>query len=140
MPSSTSTWRTLRPSGPLCLVTRTFPNIVFATSPADPASVTTTPPTDVPTKRPLPRPPAWIFDLTTTFGVFNPVAIACALSGASATWPSGTGTPNLFNTAFAWYSWIFTEGLHHVPELRAAEDYSQAPLQLDQAQADLERP
>ena len=59
------------------------------------------------TPPPLPRPPAWIYALTTT-GKPSSSAIPTASAAVEAIFPVGTGTPKEASTAFAWYSWIFT--------------------------------
>ena len=64
-----------RPSGPVCLVTRTLPSIAFAFSKTSSADLHNfTPPWKPLLKVPLPRPPAWICDLTTT--TFSPARTA----------------------------------------------------------------
>src|SRR6266404_1942784 len=99
-PCSTSTWRTMRPSGPVWCVTSGFPRIVRANSAASAGVRTTfTPP-------PLPRPPAWICAFTTTVPPSRR-ATSAASSGVRATAPSRTGTPYLRRISFAWNSWMF---------------------------------
>src|SRR5262249_51786877 len=58
-------------------------------------------------KVPLPRPPAWICDLTTTRGVARASAPLTASSTDRAGTPLETGAPNSLRTALAWYSWMF---------------------------------
>src|SRR5438552_3826268 len=99
-PRSTSTWRTMRPSGPVWCVTSGFPRIVRANSAASSGERTTfTPP-------PLPRPPAWICAFTTTVPPSRR-ATSAASSGVPATAPSRTGTPYLRRISLAWNSWMF---------------------------------
>src|SRR5512141_284894 len=112
--SSTSTLRTTRPSGPVCGVTSVIPRIAFACWNACAASCATRIPP------PFPRPPAWIWALTTT----GP-PICCATSraavGLSATSPRGTATPYFARIDFAWYSWTFTFRIPPSGEGGAAE-------------------
>src|SRR5262245_23230561 len=54
----------------------------------------------------LPRPPAWIWALTTALPP-NPWATRAASSGVVATPPLGTATPKREKTCLAWNSWIF---------------------------------
>src|SRR6188508_1907658 len=55
----------------------------------------------------LPRPPAWICAFTTQTGPPSSFAAFSASSTLNAGMPFGTGTPNSFSTALAWYSWMF---------------------------------
>src|SRR5438552_5997722 len=98
--SSTSTLRTLMPSGGVCGVFSIMPRICFAAASAPAgSSASLIPP-------PLPRPPAWTCALTTTLPPRR-WAISFACAGVSATSPLGTATPNSRSSAFAWYSWTF---------------------------------
>src|SRR5262249_31458953 len=63
----------------------------------------------------FPRPPAWTWALTTTLPPSR-AATARAAAGESATSPRGTGTPNSFRRALAWYSWIRTLLAGHLAE------------------------
>ena len=102
--SSTSTLRTLMPSGGVCGVLSIMPRICFAAaSAAAGSSASFTPPA-------LPRPPACTCAFTTTCPP-SLAAMALAWAGVSATSPLGTGTPNSRRIALPWYSWIFTAGL-----------------------------
>src|SRR5216117_1615632 len=99
--SSTSTLRTLMPSGGVWGVLSIMPRIwPAACSAAAGSSASLMPPA-------LPRPPACTCALTTTLPLSRS-AIARACAGVSATSPFGTATPNSRNSALAWYSWIFT--------------------------------
>src|SRR5207244_10987052 len=99
--SSTSTLRTLMPSGGVCGVLSIMPRIwPAACSAAAGLSASLMP-------RALPRPPACTCALTTTVPPSR-CAIARACAGVSATSPLGTATPNSRSSALAWYSWIFT--------------------------------
>src|SRR5882762_4287905 len=99
--SSTSTLRTLMPSGGVCGVLSIMPRIWrAATSAPVGSSASLTPPA-------LPRPPACTCALTTTLPPSR-CAISRARAGVSATSPFGTATPNSRSSALAWYSWIFT--------------------------------
>ena len=100
-PCSTRTLLTRRPSGPVWWVTSVMPMMSLAsffTSSAERASFT--PP-------PLPRPPAWIWALTTTGQPPSPPAIFWASSTLNATPPAGTGIRYFLKSSLAWYSWIF---------------------------------
>ena len=86
-PASTSTLPTIRPSGPVCGVTRRMPRISSATFSASSGLwASFTPP-------PFPRPPAWIWALTTTTSVPSSAAMVAASFGLSVTRPSRVGTP-----------------------------------------------
>src|SRR5215813_5114556 len=99
--SSTSTLRTLIPSGGVWGVLSIMPRICRAEASAPAASsASLTPP-------PLPRPPACTCALTTTLPP-RLAAMARACSGVSATSPLGTATPYSLRMALPWYSWIFT--------------------------------
>src|SRR5205809_863503 len=99
--SSTSTLRTLMPSGGVWGVLSIMPRIwPAACSAAAGSSASLMPPA-------LPRPPACTCALTTTLPLSR-WAIARACAGVSATSPFGTATPNSRSSALAWYSWIFT--------------------------------
>src|SRR3989441_1672291 len=99
--SSTSTLRTLMPSGGVCGVLSIMPRIwPAACSAVAGSSASLMPPA-------LPRPPACTCALTTTRPPSR-CAIARACAGVSATSPLGTATPNSRSSALAWYSWIFT--------------------------------
>src|SRR2546428_13345490 len=98
--SSTSTLRTLMPSGGVWGVLSIMPRIwPAACSAAAGSSASLMPPA-------LPRPPACTCALTTTLPLSR-WAIARACAGVSATSPFGTATPNSRSSALAWYSWIF---------------------------------
>src|SRR2546427_5851491 len=98
--SSTSTLRTLMPSGGVCGVLSIMPRIwPAACSAAAGSSASLMPPA-------LPRPPACTCALTTTLPPSR-WAIVRACAGVSATSPFGTATPNSRSSALAWYSWIF---------------------------------
>lgn len=56
---------------------------------------------------PLPRPPAWIWALTTAKEPPSLVKAAAASSAVFATIDLGTGTPAVRKISFAWNSWIF---------------------------------
>src|SRR5712692_8121682 len=102
--SSTSTLRTLMPSGGVWGVLSIMPRICFAAASAPAgSSASLTPPA-------LPRPPACTWALTTTLPPSR-AAMSFAWAGVSATSPFGTGTPNSRRMALAWYSWIFMRGL-----------------------------
>src|SRR5467141_607849 len=99
--SSTSTLRTLMPSGGVCGVLSIMPRIwAAACSAAVGLSASLMPPA-------LPRPPACTCALTTTVPPSR-CAISRACAGVSATSPLGTATPNSRSSTLAWYSWIFT--------------------------------
>jgi hypothetical protein len=90
IPCSISRRLTSRPPGPVCGVTRVMPRMALAASCAPWAPLTTfTPP-------PLPRPPAWIWALTTTTSL--PVSEMSSFAARSASpmpntaIPRGTGT------------------------------------------------
>src|SRR4051794_4727355 len=108
-PCSMSRRLTTRPAGPVWGVTRVMPRIFWAISTAAIAPLTTlTPPA-------LPRPPAWIWALTTRVSL--PVSVISALAARSASpgekagVPLGTGTPYFRRISLAWYSWIFISEL-----------------------------
>src|SRR5262249_59342359 len=63
-------------------------------------------------KRPLPRPPAWIWALSTT-GPPSRSKAAWASAGVEATTPRGTAAPAAASNSFAWYSWIFIVAPQH---------------------------
>ena len=72
---------TRRPSAPVCLVTSTLPSIFSAKETASSTDAATfTPPWKPVLKVPLPRPPAWIWDLTTTRAL--PLAVIFSAAGA----------------------------------------------------------
>src|SRR5438552_14954061 len=99
--ASTSTLRTLMPSGGVWGVLSIMPRIwPAACSAAAGSSASLMPPA-------LPRPPACTCALTTTLPLSR-WAIARACAGVSATSPFGTATPHSRSSALAWYSWIFT--------------------------------
>src|SRR2546425_235372 len=98
--SSTSTLRTLMPSGGVGGVLSIMPRIwPAACSAAAGSSASLMPPA-------LPRPPACTCALTTTLPPSR-CAISRAWAGVSATSPFGTATPNSRSSALAWYSWTF---------------------------------
>src|SRR5262245_920596 len=68
-----------------------------------------TPPRSAPEslKRPLPRPPAWTWALSTTGLPPNRSKAAAASAGEAATMPRGIGAPAAASSSFAWNSWIF---------------------------------
>ena len=73
------------------------------------------------TPPPLPRPPAWIWALTTTAPLPAEKRALAALSASSivvAISPLGTGTPYFRRMSFAWYSWIFMVWSRSNVELR----------------------
>src|SRR5499426_1771175 len=112
--SSTSTFRTLMPSGGVCGVLSIMPRICFAAvSAAAGSSASFTPPA-------LPRPPACTCAFTTTLPPSR-AATARASAGDVATSPAGTATPNSRSRALAWYSWTFTDARSALPALLAAE-------------------
>src|SRR5690606_4226562 len=55
----------------------------------------------------LPRPPAWIWALTTHRSPGMDLAASTASSGVRAMRPAGTAMPYSANSCFAWYSWKF---------------------------------
>ena len=98
--SSTRTFLTFCPSGPVWCVTSCMPRIFLASSTASSGLFASlTPP-------PLPRPPAWICALTTARPP-NSFAIRPASSGRVRDRPRGVATPKPRRISFAWYSWIF---------------------------------
>src|SRR2546427_4924815 len=98
--SSTSTLRTLMPSGGVWGVLSIMPRIwPAACSAACGVSASLMPPA-------LPRPPACTCALTTTLPPSR-CAISRAWAGVSATSPFGTATLNSRSSALAWYSWTF---------------------------------
>ena len=91
----------MRPSGPVWWVTSVMPRILLASSFTSAIDLATfTPP-------PLPRPPAWIWALTTQTLPPSDSAAFTASSTEKAGMPRGVGTPNLRKISLPWYSWIF---------------------------------
>ncbi len=76
-PSSTSTWRTIWPSGPVWMVTSWLPSRLVATWRASSALLTSCTPccSGFSLIVPLPRPPAWIWAFTTAIG--EPSCVEC---------------------------------------------------------------
>ena len=73
---------------------------------------------------PLPRPPAWICDLTAQTEPPSFFAASTASVTEKAGSPCATGTPNFARTCFAWYSWMFIRrapprGLCYLPNCGA---------------------
>src|SRR5271170_6837775 len=110
--AATRTLLTRRPSGPVCLVTRTLPSMALALSKASPSVLQSfTPPLKPFLNVPLPRPPAWIWALTTT--TVSPLAKSWAANSRAApaslkTSAGGSATPYWARSCLAWYSWMFT--------------------------------
>ncbi len=103
-PSSMNRRLTSLPPGPVCRVTSTWPSILRAfsfTSASERHSRTPPAPSGSSAKRPAPRPPAWIWDLTTQTGPFRSRATCSASSGVKATPPRGTATPNFASRPLA---------------------------------------
>src|SRR5713226_7895967 len=112
--AATNSLRTSRPSGPVCRVTSTLLSIALALAkPSGTVLQSFTPPRKPLLNVPLPRPPAWIWDLTAT-RLAPPAksfsAICRAASGVSQTSPAGTATPYWSRSCLAWYSWRFMFG------------------------------
>src|SRR5581483_4239504 len=61
------------------------------------------------TPPPLPRPPAWIWALTTHTFPPSFLAASTASSTEKQGIPRGVSTPYRRRTSFAWYSWIFID-------------------------------
>ncbi len=133
MPCSMYRRLTALPSSPVCTVTRVDPSLLRPSSrtaasaasipPVRPSRTTVTPPrSGYSLKRPLPRPPAWICDFTTTtaFPVdsMSGRTPATASSTVVATKPAGTTMPRSSIRAFAWCSWIFTRPPLPIPRCR----------------------
>src|ERR1700752_2147457 len=102
---------TCLPFGPVCSVTRVEPSICSAnafTSSTD-LAMRTPPlsPAFASLNLPLPRPPAWICDLTAHTAPPSFFAASTASAAEKAGSPCATGTPNFARTCFAWYSWMF---------------------------------
>ena len=57
------------------------------------------------TPPPLPRPPAWIWALTTLRPPYSWVMLR-ASAASPATRPSGVATLNCLSSSLAWYSWM----------------------------------
>ena len=93
------------PAGPVCTVTSVAPSISAAkrftssterarrTPPLSPAVASL--------NLPLPRPPAWIWLLTTQIGPGSALAAATASSGVNAGLPAETGAAKAASTALA---------------------------------------
>src|SRR5262245_48345738 len=102
---------TCLPFGPVCSVTRVEPSICSANSFTSSTDLAMRTPPLSPAffslNLPLPRPPAWICDLTAHTGPPSFVAASTASCTEKAGSPCATGTPYFARTCLAWYSWMF---------------------------------
>ena len=115
------------PAGPDCLVTKVPPSILLATSGASLASQTWTPPWNPLVNFPRPRPPARIWDLTTTWPSLADAMALAAAGTSEREWtgmPGGTLTPRAAMTlapcrfCFCFVFWLVGGALGVVVEVK----------------------
>ena len=85
---------TTRPSGPVCGVTKTFPNNFFASSTISFFFTNFTPPA-------FPLPPACIWAFKTNWSVFRSLILSIIPSELNIITPSVVGAPKSFKISFA---------------------------------------